>query len=273
MYFIIRRRAEFSASYRYWLSELSEIDNWERFGHCARFPPQGHHYVLYVSIQGKLDRYGLVYNLSDVKHVIQQCVTQPLDFAYLNEVWPEFEQTLPTTENLARVIWHRLYPYLPLVNIQLFEHPQLWAEYEGVNMEAFLTVGTHFSAAHRLFLPILSDEENCAIYGKCVHAHGHNYHLEITVRGDINDRTGMIVDLDALRQVLEDYVIEPLDHHFLNQDIPYFTEVVPTAENIAAYISTLLQQPIQDLGTELHRVKLIESPNNSCEILCDQPAI
>lgn len=269
---IIRRRAEFSASHRYWLPECSEAENWQRFGCCAKFPPHGHNYVLYVSMQGELDQYGMVLNLSDVKHVIRTYVTQPLDFGYLNEVWPEFQQTLPTTENVARVIWQRLEPHLPLVNIQLFEHPKLWADYQGAGMEACLTVGTHFSAAHRLALPTLSYEENCAIYGKCArpHGHGHNYHLEVTVKGEIDARTGMIVELGALHQVLDDYVVEPFDHNFLNKDIPYFAEVVPTAENIAIHIANLLRQPIRALGAELHRVKLTESPNNSCEVLCDQ---
>jgi 6-pyruvoyltetrahydropterin/6-carboxytetrahydropterin synthase len=60
--------------------------------------------------------------------------------------------------------------------------------------------------------------------------------------------------------------VEPFDHTFLNKDIPYFAEVVPTAENIALYISNLLRSPVQKLGAKLHKVKLIESPNNSCEI-------
>ena len=139
-------------------------------------------------------------------------------------------------------------------------------------MEAHLTISTHFSAAHRLAHPDLSYEENSEIYGKCArpNGHGHNYHLEVTVTGEIDPRTGMIVDLGALHKVVEDYVVEPFDHTFLNKDIPYFTQVVPTAENIAIHIRQLLQQPIQDLGAQLYKVKLIESPNNSCEVYCSQ---
>ncbi|MCM1985161.1 6-carboxytetrahydropterin synthase [Lyngbya confervoides] len=269
---IINRRAEFSASHRYWLPELSPEDNQQRFGACTRFPGHGHNYELYVSMMGELDDYGMVLNLSEVKHTIRQEVIDPLHFSYLNEVWPEFQETLPTTEAMARVIWNRLAPHLPLVKIQLFETPKLWAEYEGTGMNAFLTVGTHFSAAHRLALDTLSYEENCEIYGKCArpHGHGHNYHLEVTVSGEINPRTGMIVDLVALEQAIADHVVEPFDHTFLNKDIPYFKTVVPTAENIALRIADLLQTPIDQLGATLHRIKLVESPNNSCEILCDQ---
>ncbi|WP_299491645.1 6-carboxytetrahydropterin synthase [Acaryochloris sp. IP29b_bin.137] len=267
---VIHRRAEFSASHRYWLPELSESENQAKFGLCTQAPGHGHNYELFVSMWGELDQYGMVLNLSDVKQVIKREVTDPLNFSYLNEIWPEFKATLPTTEHLARVIWQRLEPHLPLVNIQLFEHPKLWADYKGAGMDAYLTVGSHFSAAHRLALPELSFEENCEIYGKCArpNGHGHNYHLEVTVKGEVDARTGMIVDLVALQNMVDDVVLEPLDHTFLNKDIPYFAEVVPTAENIAVYIAKLLREPILQMGADLHRIKLIESPNNACEVLC-----
>ena len=271
---IINRRAQFSASHCYWLPELDEAENWERFGACSRKPGHGHNYVLYVSLAGEINHYGMVQNLSKVKQVINQEVVNQLDFTYLNDVWSEFTQTLPTTEQIARTIWQRLVSHLPLTNIRLFEHPQLWADYQGNGMEATLTVSTHFSAAHRLALPELSDAQNTEIYGKCArpHGHGHNYHLEISVTGEIEPRTGMIVDLVALQKVIDDTVIEPFDHTFLNKDIAYFERVVPTAENIALYIAQLLQQPVRELGAELEKVKLIESPNNSCEIYCRQLA-
>lgn len=267
---IVNRRAQFSASHRYWLSELSEAENWEKFGAGSRFPGHGHNYVLYVSLEGEVDEYGMVMNLSSLKPVIAKRITSQLDNAYLNEAWSEFEETLPTTENIARVIWQRLAPDLPLVNIRLYEHPQLWADYQGNGMEASVTVKTHFSAAHRLAHPNLSYEENCRIYGKCArpHGHGHNYHLEVTVTGEIDPKTGMIVDLGALLQVVDDHVVEPFDHTFLNKDIPHFAQVVPTAENIALYIAQQLRSPIAKLGVRLDKVKLIESPNNSCEVNC-----
>lgn len=269
---IINRKAQFSASHRYWLPELDEQENQRHFGACSRFPGHGHNYVLYVSLAGELDKYGMVQNLSHVKKVIKEEVTSQLDYGYLNDIWAEFQQTLPTTENIARVIWQRLSPHLPLVNIRLFENSQLWADYQGNAMEATLTIQTHFSAAHRLALPELSLQENQEIYGKCArpHGHGHNYHLEVSVVGEIDARTGMIVDLVALQKAIDEHIVEVFDHTFLNKDVPYFAEVVPTAENIAVYISQVLQEPISRLGVELDKIKLIESPNNSCEIYCRQ---
>ncbi len=272
---IITRRARFSASHRYWFPELNEAENSQKFGKCAEAPGHGHNYVLYVSMLGDLDEYGMVLNLSDVKQILKREVTSQLDFSYLNDAWEEFQHSLPTTENLARVIWHRLAPHLPLVRIQLFEHPELWADYEGNNMEAYLTLSTHFSAAHRLALPSLSLEENLDIYGKCarVHGHGHNYHLEVTVKGEMDPKTGMIADLGDLQRAIDDYVVDPFDHTFLNYDIPHFANIVPTAENIAVHIRDLLLQPIKETGAELFKVRLIESPNNSCEVYASDAAM
>lgn len=267
---IINRRAQFSASHRYWLPEFDAAENQRLFGDCSRVNGHGHNYVLYASLEGELDQYGMVENLSVVKQVIKREVTSQLNYSYLNDTWAEFQETLPTTENISRIIWQRLSPYLPLVNIRLFEHPELWTDYQGNNMEATLTVKTHFSAAHRLAIPSLSFEENQEIYGKCArpHGHGHNYHLEVTVAGEIDSRTGMLVDLGALQNVIDEYVVEPFDHTFLNKDIAYFAEIVPTAENIAVRIADLLRSPIKEIGAELDKIKLIESPNNSCEINC-----
>ncbi|MFS8885317.1 6-carboxytetrahydropterin synthase [Synechococcus sp. H70.2] len=269
----IYRRAHFAASHRYWLPELSEAENLARFGPHARFPGHGHNYVLEVGLTGEVDEYGMVLNLSEVKQVLQERVIQELNFAYLNEAWPEFAQTLPTTEFIAYAIWQRLADALPLSSVRLYEDPHLWAEYRGEAMQAYLTVATHFSAAHRLALDHLSLEENTAIYGLCArpHGHGHNYGLEITVKGSIDPRTGMIVDLAALQRVIEEQVVKPLDHTFLNKDIPYFAQVVPTAENIALYIQRLLTLPLRELGVQLHRVRLQESPNNSSEVYGEFP--
>lgn len=271
---IINRRSLFSASHRYWLPELSEHENLRRFGKCARFPGHGHNYELHVSIGSELGSYGMVLNLSEAKDIIYREVVEPLDFSYLNDAWDEFSATLPTTENIARVIWQRLTPHLSLSQVQLFETPQLWADYTGNGMEAYLTTSAHFSAAHRLALADLSYEENCEIYGKCArpNGHGHNYRVEVTVKGKINSRTGMLVDLGALQQAIAHHVVEPFDHTFLNKDIPYFIDVVPTAENIVIRICALLQQPVKEAGATLHKVKLIESDNNSAEVLAEEVA-
>jgi 6-pyruvoyltetrahydropterin/6-carboxytetrahydropterin synthase len=271
---VINRRAQFSASHRYYLPELSQAENEAQFGLGALPSGHGHNYELFVRMYGDIDEQGMVLNLSDVKHVIKKEVTAQLDSRLINDTWPEFAETLPTTENIARQIWRRLMPHLPIVSITLYEHPELFAEYLGNDMEAYLTVGTHFSAAHRLALDSLSLEKNTEIYGKCarVNGHGHNYHLDVTVKGEIDPCTGMLIELVALHKLIDEIAVEPLDHTFLNKDIVHFQTTVPTAENIALYIANLLDQPIRELGASLHKINLIESPNNSCEILWGQDA-
>lgn len=272
---VIVRRAQFAASHRYWLPELSEAENQARFGPSARFPGHGHNYELYVSMVGEVDEYGMVLNLSDVKQVLRSRVIDDLNFAYLNEAWPEFQRTLPTTESLAYSIWHRLADALPITNVRVHEDPELWAEYRGQGMETTLTVRTHFSAAHRLARPDLSQATNTEIYGLCArpHGHGHNYFLEVSVTGEMDDRTGMAVELGDLQAVIDREVVKPFDHTFLNKDIEYFATVVPTAENIALHIRDLLTLPLRELGVKLHAIKLEESPNNSCEVYGESPVV
>ena len=277
---VITRRATFSASHRYWLPELSAEENQARFGACSFASGHGHNYELIVAMGGGLDANGMVLNLSEVKHAIREQVTAQLDFRSLNEAWPEFDLTrpegrLPTTEALVQAIWKRLDAHLPLMGLRLYETDKLWADVLGDSMEAFLTIRTHFAAAHRLARPELSFEENTAIYGKCArpHGHGHNYLLDVTVRGGIDPRTGMVCDLAALQALVDDLVVEPFDHTFLNKDVEHFSSTVPTAENIALHIADLLQSPIAGLGASLHKVRLQESPNNAAEVFAEVPQL
>jgi 6-pyruvoyltetrahydropterin/6-carboxytetrahydropterin synthase len=243
-------------------------------------PGHGHNYELIVSMAGGLDAHGMVLNLSEVKHAIRSQVTEQLDFRFLNEAWPEFDVTssegcLPTTEALVRIIWSRLANQLPLVALRLYESSGLWADYLGQAMDAYLTIRTHFAAAHRLARPELSQEENEQIYGKCArpHGHGHNYLVDVTVRGTIDPRTGMVCDLAALQRLVSDLVVEPFDHTFLNKDVAHFSECVPTAENIALHIVDRLTSPVRAIGAQLHKVRLQESPNNAAEVYAEAPAL
>ena len=142
-------------------------------------------------------------------------------------------------------------------------------------MDAIVTIWTHVAAAHRLARPELSQEENDAIYGKCArpHGHGHNYLVDVTVRGEIDPRTGMVCDLSALQRLVDDLVVEPFDHTFLNKDVPFFEECVPTAENIALHIADRLSNPIKAIGASLHKVRLQESPNNAAEVYAEVPQL
>ncbi len=124
-----------------------------------------------------------------------------------------------------------------------------------------------FSAAHRLHSAHLSDEENQAVFGKCnnVHGHGHNYTLDVTVEDDIDPRTGQIVDVNVLDDVVRTVVIERFDHKHLNAETDEFRHLNPTGENIVKVIWDLLRPR---LGPRLVLVGLWETPKSRFDY-CD----
>ena len=129
----------------------------------------------------------------------------------------------------------------------------------------YVTRKAHFSASHRLYNPAWSDAKNDAVFGKCSnpHGHGHNYELEVTVVGKVPDDTGMVIDLKTLSDLVEQEIVEKVDHKHLNLDVDFLKGFVPTAENIAKAFWQILQPKITD--GRLHSIKLFESENNFVE--------
>ena len=125
----------------------------------------------------------------------------------------------------------------------------------------YLTRKTEFSASHVYHNPQMSAEENRRVFGKCnnPHGHGHNYVLEVTVKGQINSRTGFVVDLKELKELMNREVLDAMDHRHLNQEVPEFKTQIPTSENIAIAIWKRLQPKLR--VAELHRVRLYETPD------------
>jgi len=125
----------------------------------------------------------------------------------------------------------------------------------------FLTRKAEFSASHVCRLPGLSDEENRQLFGPGSNpsGHGHNYVLEVTVEGTPDPVTGMVVDLKHLKDIIEEAVIEPMDHRFLNFEVSPFDKVVPTTENLAAEIWRRLDSRLTGLGASLANVRLFET--------------
>ncbi|HEV2425250.1 MAG TPA: 6-carboxytetrahydropterin synthase [Terriglobia bacterium] len=124
----------------------------------------------------------------------------------------------------------------------------------------YVTRRAEFSASHFYHNPELSPEENQRLFGKCnnPHGHGHNYVLDVTVRGDVDPNTGMVVDLKDLKQIIETEVMQAMDHRFLNEEVPAFREIIPTTENIAREIWRRLEG--RTGAGRLHRVRLYETP-------------
>ena len=125
----------------------------------------------------------------------------------------------------------------------------------------YLTRKAEFSASHYYHNPEFTPEENQRIFGKCnnPHGHGHNYTLEVTVKGQVDERSGFVVDLKQLKDIMNREVVDAMDHRFLNREVPEFNETIPTTENLAISIWRRLQPKLS--VARLHRVRVYETPD------------
>ena len=123
-----------------------------------------------------------------------------------------------------------------------------------------------FSASHRLYNPDLSEKENAELFDKCanLHGHGHNYVLEVTVAGEPDPKTGYVIDLKRLKEIISREVLAKVDHKHLNMDVDFMRGIIPTAENIARAIWSVLEPRIPQ--GSLYRIRLHETENNVVEI-------
>ncbi|HUN65309.1 MAG TPA: 6-carboxytetrahydropterin synthase [Bacteroidota bacterium] len=129
----------------------------------------------------------------------------------------------------------------------------------------YLTRKEHFCASHRLFNPAYSYEKNVEVYGKCAYenGHGHNYEIEVTVCGEPDPETGMIIDLKKLSDIMEEKILKVVDHRHLNMDVEFLKGVIPTAENLAVVFWNILR-PMITAG-RLYAVRVYETPANYAE--------
>lgn len=125
----------------------------------------------------------------------------------------------------------------------------------------FITRREHFSASHILRNLNLSDPENRDIFGKCYNFHGHNYYLEVTIKGVPDEKTGYVMDLKILNKVIMETIIEKVDHKFLNE-LDIFKDKIPTTENIAVVFWNLLAPKLKADNYSLHSIKIYETEKN-----------
>ena len=125
----------------------------------------------------------------------------------------------------------------------------------------FVTRRAEFSASHLCRVADLSEEENRRLFGEEAHVsgHGHNFVVEVTVEGDPDPITGMVLDLKDLKDILEEEVVGPMDHRFLNYEVDPFSRIVPTPENIAHEIWRRIDTRISGPNAQLAKVRLFES--------------
>ena len=125
----------------------------------------------------------------------------------------------------------------------------------------YLTRKCEFAASHYYHNPDFTEEENQRIFGKCANrnGHGHNYTLEVTVKGEVDPRTGFVVDLKELKDILNREVMDALDHRHLNKEVAEFATQIPTTENLAIAIWNRLEPHFN--VAQLHRVRVYELPD------------
>jgi 6-pyruvoyltetrahydropterin/6-carboxytetrahydropterin synthase len=133
-----------------------------------------------------------------------------------------------------------------------------------------ITRREEFCASHRLHEPSFSDEENRRLYGICnnPNGHGHNYEIEVTVRGEVPARSGMVMNLTDLMRLLREGVLPRVDHKHLNHDVPFLEGINPTAENVAIALWGEIEPEVRRFGgCRLHRIRLFESRSSYVEYL------
>jgi 6-pyruvoyltetrahydropterin/6-carboxytetrahydropterin synthase len=242
---LLTRRVGFSAGHRYFRPELSDAENARLYGLCANPNGHGHDYRCEVTVGGPVDpATGMVMNVTDLKQLLHEVVVEPLDGEFLTIEHPVCRGRVPTSENLVLSIWHAVDGGLQTPPLQdrtpssVRLHRVTLAESRWLSVDClrkeeiptvfltFLTRTYEFSAAHRLHSPRLSDEKNLEIFGKCnnPYGHGHNYVLEVTLQGDVDERTGLMVDLGYLDGIVEEQVVRRFDHKNLNLDLPEFIQ-------------------------------------------------
>lgn len=133
----------------------------------------------------------------------------------------------------------------------------------------YISRKARFAAAHRYHNPAWSEAKNREVFGPCNHrfGHGHNYELEVTVAGEVDPETGMVLNLREIDEILEAEVVTRMDHRHLNEDLPEWRDRVPTTENIAIAIWERIEPKLSRRHARLHRVRLYESPDLYAEYL------
>lgn len=131
----------------------------------------------------------------------------------------------------------------------------------------YITRKESFNAAHRLFRPEWTDEKNLEIFGKCSNPnwHGHNYTLFVTVKGNLDPVTGLVMNLKDLGNLIREEIIEKIDHKNLNLEVDFLKGMQISTENIAVTIFNILKPLIENKGAILHCVKIVETENNFVE--------
>ncbi|MFM8540454.1 MAG: 6-carboxytetrahydropterin synthase [Nitrospira sp.] len=248
---LLTKLIEFAAAHRYHHAAWDAATNRRVFGACNNEPGHGHNYLLEVTVAGPVDRrIGMVVNLFELKGVLVKMLEE-FDHKHLNLDTPYFKQTIPTTENIARLLWAKLAGQSSigrLERIRLHEDETLWVDLMANDYKANrarLTRRAGFAAA----LPAASRGQGYT---------GHNYAVEVTIEGDIHPETGMVTDLVTLDKTIQELVVARFADRNLDKD-PAFAAQPLTGATFARLLWSLLAKAIPT--GRLQKLRLVESDN------------
>ena len=237
---LLTKRIEFAASHRYIKPEWDEAKNRAVFGPCYNAPGHGHNYLLEVTVSGEIDsETGMVVNLFDLKQVLLAVIDE-FDHKNLNLDMPYFNDRIPTSENLARVLWTKLAPHRDIGTlhaIRLYEDEDLFADVTAAAGLDVASVTRRYS-----FIAVQGDNQ------------GREWDCFVTVRGTIDPVTGMVTDISALDRLAQEKVVKAFDR----QDLRRIFDVEPvTGGQLAERIWNLL---ISDISSgQLANVRVVQS--------------
>ena len=270
---LLSRSISFSCGLRLNHPNWDATTNERIFGRAAR--PHGAEFHLHVALSGDISiNDGMIVNLVEVKPQLAHAISE-IEDKFLDVDVAHFRHNRPTTENIALFLWHRLPTSIghgQLYRLLLDQSGGIGVEIQANQATCIMKVSRsyEFAAAHRLFTPNLSEEENWQRFDKCSNAagHGHNFRLRVWIEGTPDGETGFIILPRALDSIVNEEVYERFDHKHLNEDCPEFkgTGLVPTSENLALVIFGLLQTRLKQEGHKLAKIGLQETQKNYFEV-------
>ena len=270
---LLSRAISFSIGRRLYHPDWDQQTNQRVFGRAIG--PHGVELCWRVVLRGPVSAEdGMIVNIAAIKPLLAQ-VAARLENRFLDREFGFFQVSRPTAENIARYLLINFPDSVDGAQVHRIELDQS----NGVRVEIVASQSANvmkvsycyeFAAAHRLFAPTLSDQENWRRFDKCSNpaGHGHNFQLRVWVEGEPDAESGFVINPTLLNGIVEEEVYERFDHKHLNEDCPEFTQtgIVPTSENLAKVIFDLLRVRLDSEGYRLARVGLQETQKNYFEV-------
>ena len=266
---LLARKISFSAGLRLYNNGWNQVKNKELYGKAVN--PHGAEFYLEVAFGGPISPIdGMIVDLAEVKPQLSKAVAL-LEDSFLDRDIDFFGRRVPTAENIALYLWNEIPRQIGqgiLHHISLQQMPRVCVDLSANSMK--ISRSYEFAAAHRLFAPALSDEENLDKFGRCSNpaGHGHNFQLHVWIEGVPDAQTGFIINPRILDAIVDEEVYQRFDHKHLNEDCPEFigTGIVPTSENLALAIFDILNRKLLSQGYRLARIGLRETQKNYFEV-------